>query len=102
MFQKNKKKPFVKNSSKGQSKGLLKALQKVINNQSGSVSYVFLQDRVSDIHSKDVKDMRDIKVKAIMHCRLNSESIKGKTAKDLLDMFYSTKHDLGASHFVVD
>ena len=101
-MQSTKKKPFVKNSSKGQSSGLLKALQKVINNQSGSVSYVFLQEKVTNIHEQDYKKIDTVKVKSILHSNLSVEAVKDKTVQELLYMFHSTKHDLGASYFIVD
>lgn len=89
----------VKHSSRGISSGLLKALQKLSNNKSGSISYVFVDSRVENIHSEKIVEK---KVQSILHNQISEAAIEGKTLQQLLEMFQTTKNDLGASHFIID
>lgn len=93
----SKKKQFVKNSNKKQSSGLLQALQKLISNQGGSISYVYIENRAVTRHS-----VEQVQHKSMLHVNLTADSVKGKSEKELLDMFYTTKWDLGADYFIID
>ena len=94
----NKKKNTVKNnSSGGHSKELLKTLQKIIFEETGSVQFVVVDQRIRNVHSTKPKE---IEVKSIQNLNLSKESIQGKSPNDLVYMFESIKHDLGAKYWV--
>lgn len=102
------KKPFVKKSKEGLSPKLLKTLQNIIDKKSGSVSYIFLQDRVKNIHSAKLKDMEDYQIKSVLHTNLTPQMFEGakpgttKTVEEMLELFHSIKYDLGAKYFIID
>ena len=99
---KNKNSHFTKNSSKITDKKVLKDLEKIIEEKAGSVSYFFVEERVSNIHSNSLKDMHDVKNKAILHVNLTRESIENKTPSEIMYMFETTKWDLRANYFVIN
>lgn len=100
-YKSKKKQHSVKKSSGGQSKELLKTLQKIIVEQTGTVSYYFVDERMENIHSNDIKKMTQREEKAILHVNLTKQAIEKKTPNDLIHMFETTKSDLGAKYFVV-
>lgn len=98
----NKNKQYsVKKSSGGQSKELLKTLQKMIAQKSGSVAYHFVSERIDNIHSHDPKDLEGVQKKSVLHVSLGHQAIDEKTPNDLIQMFETTKWDLGAKYFTV-
>lgn len=101
-FSKNKNSHFTKNSSKITDKKVLKNLEKIIEEKAGSVSYFFVEERVSNIHSNSLKDMHDVKNKAVLHVNLTRESIENKTPSEIMYMFETTKWDLRANYFVIN
>lgn len=103
MKQNNKGKYSVKKASNGtQSKELLKTLQKIINQKSGSVSYVFVDERIENIHSHKMKELTEKQNKAMLHVNLNALAIEDKSPNELIRMFETTKWDLGAKYFLVN
>ena len=111
------KRTFVKNSSKGSSPRLLQALKKLHSNGGGSVSYVFVTERFERknfINKQGKKDffLEPIQVKSTLHCSIGPEALISnnpkvkpgtpKTYEELVEMFHSTKWDLGADYFIVD
>lgn len=103
MKQNNKGKYSVKKASNGtQSKELLKTLQKIINQKSGSVSYVFVNERIENIHSHKMKELTEKQNKAMLHVNLNAQAIEDKSPNELIRMFETTKWDLGAKYFLVN
>ena len=104
MKQYNKKGKYsVKNASNGtQSKELLKTLQKIINQNSGSVSYVFVNDRIENIHSHKMKELTEKQNKATLYVNLSAQAIQDKSPNELITMFETTKWDLGAKYFIVN
>lgn len=99
---KGKNKKYSVNKSSGtQSKELLKTLQKIILQGSGTVSYVFVDERINNIHSHKLKDLSAKETKAMLHVQLGIKAIEDKTPNDLIKMFETTKWDLGAKYFNV-
>ena len=98
------KKFSVKKSSGGQSKELLKTLQKVLLTEEGTVSYYFEEYRVENIHSQNPKE---VKRESILHVNLTPESLRSsrpgekKTPNEMIHMLETTKWDLGATRFVI-
>ena len=101
-FNKNKNSHFTKNSSKTTDKKVLKTLEKILEEKAGSVSYFFIEERISNIHSNNLKDMYDVKNKSVLHVNLTKESIENKTPSEIMYMFETTKWDLGANYFVIN
>ena len=101
-FNKNKNSHFTKNSSKITDKSVLKNIEKIISEKAGSVSYFFLEERISNIHSNSIKDMKEIKNKSVLHVNLTRESIEDKTPSEIMYMFETTKWDLRANYFVIN
>ena len=99
---KNKNSHFTKNSSKITDKKVLKTLEKILEEKAGSVSYFFIEERISNIHSNNLKDMYDVKNKSVLHVNLTKESIENKTPSEIMYMFETTKWDLGANYFVIN
>ena len=101
-FNKNKNSHFTKNSSKITDKKVLKTLEKILEEKAGSVSYFFIEERISNIHSNNLKDTYDVKNKSVLHVNLTKESIENKTPSEIMYMFETTKWDLGANYFVIN
>jgi hypothetical protein len=100
---KTKSQYSVKKVSNGtQSKELLKTLQKMINQLSGTVSYIFVDDRIENIHSHKMKELTEKQNKATLHVQLSAKAIEEKSPNELIHMFETTKWDLGAKYFVVN
>lgn len=96
-----KKKYSVKKSSGVKSTELLKTLQKIINTLEGSVSYVFLDERIQNIHATDLKDMKTVDVKSMLHVNLTEQSLFKKSPNDIIQMLETTKEDLGANYYIL-
>ena len=106
----------AKNSNSVPSSKLLQALNKLLRNEGGSVSYVFITERYQRknfINKKGEKDffLEPIQIKSTVHSNISRESLFSnnpkrygelKSPEELLDMFHSIKWDLGASYFVLD
>ena len=103
----------AKNSNSVSSSKLLQALQKMIRNEGGSVSYVFIKERFERknfINKKGEKDffLESIQTKSTLHTQIGLEALQGekpntlKTPQELFKMFSTTKTDLGAAYFIVD
>ena len=106
-----KKKNTVKKSSSNRgisSTGLLKTLQKMLLEKTGSVAYVFVDERVKNIHSHKLNDLETKEVKANLHVNLPPEAFEGrkegerKTPNELIHMFETTREDLGAKYFIIE
>jgi hypothetical protein len=102
MKQDKNKEYSVKKSSGTQSKELLKTLQKIILQESGSVSYVFVSERIEKVHSNKLKDLKERQEKAILHVNIDAKAIVDKSPNELIKMFETTKWDLGAKYFLVE
>ena len=107
------KRTFVKNSSKSSSPKLLQALQKMLRNEGGTVSYIFISERykrTNFINKKGDKDffLEPIQVKSTQHVNVGLEALKGekpdtlKSPEELALMFHTTKTDLGTAYFIID
>lgn len=107
----------LKDSKSIPSPRLLQALKKLQSNAGGSVSYVFINEkfqRKNFINKQGKKDffLEPVQTKSVLHCRItpdalisNNPKVKPgtpKTYEELMDMFHSTKWDLGASYFIID
>ena len=102
-----------KNSIAVSSTKLLQALQKMLRNESGTVSYIFVSERYKKtnfINKKGDKDffLEPIQVKSIQHVNVGLEALKGKepntlkSPEELALMFHTIKTDLGAAYFTID
>ena len=107
------KRSTVKHSSSVSSPKLLQALQKMLRNEGGTVSYIFISERYKKtnfINKKGDKDffLEPIQVKSIQHVNVGLEALKGKepdtlkSPEELALMFHTTKTDLGAAYFTID
>ncbi len=107
----------MKKSKESSSPRLLQALNKLVKNEGGSVSYVFVTERFERknfINKRGDKDffLEPIKVKSTQHCSIGPEALISnnpkvkpgtpKTIEELIEMFHSIKWDLGADYFIVD
>ena len=102
MYVNKKKQNTVKKSSNGiQSTELLKTLQKAILTQEATVSYVFVDERVANVHSQDLKDMTSIETKSMLHVNLPAVSLENKTPNEVIHMLETTRWDLGAKYFTI-
>ena len=102
MYINKKKQNTVKKSSNGiQSTELLKTLQKAILTQEATVSYVFVDERVANVHSQDLKDMTSIETKSMLHVNLSAVSLGGKSPNEVIHMLETTRWDLGANYFII-
>ena len=116
MLYKKKQRNSPKDSKGVPSTKLLQALNKLLRNEGGSVSYVFITERFERKNftkkngEKDFS-MEPIQIKSTVHNNISRESLFSnnpkrlgelKTPEELLDMFHTTKWDLGASYFVLD
>ena len=96
-----KKKYSVKKSSGIQSTELLKTLQKAINTLEATVAYVFVNERISNVHTNNLEDMKTVEVKSILHVNLPVQSLEKKTPNDIISMLETTKSDIGADYFII-
>lgn len=107
-FKNKNKKSFSKKVEKGISPKLLKTLQRLINHQAGSVSYVFVSEKTQKVFDPTTDMYIDEPIKSMLHAPVTAQSLQGekpgtlKTPTELMDMFHSIKHDIGASYFIVD
>lgn len=99
----NKKSKNTPNNSKSVlSSKLLQALNKMLKNGGGSVSYVFLSDRYN------IKTGEIYTEKSVIHTKIADQALQGqkpgalKSPEELVQMFQTTKWDMGADHFIVD
>ena len=102
MYVNKKKQNTVKKLSNGiQSTELLKTLQKAILTLEATVSYVFVDERISNVHSNDLKKMETLENKAMLHVNLPAASLEGKTPNEVVHMLETTRWDLGAKYFII-
>ena len=116
MLYKKKQRNSPKDSKGVPSTKLLQALNKLLRNEGGSVSYVFITERferknfTNKLGEKDFF-LEPIQIKSTVHSNISRESLFSnnlkrygelKSAEELLDMFHSIKWDLGASYLVLD
>ena len=103
----------LKDSKSIPSSKLLQALMKILRNEGGSISYVFITERYQRknfINKKGEKDfmLEPIETKSILYTRVGLEALQGekpdtlKTPEELAKMFHTTKTDLGAAYFIID
>ena len=104
----NNNKQTSKNKSiRGLSPKLLQTLQKLLANKSGSISYVFVSEKTKKVLIEG-GEYKEEPIKTILYTRIGPEMLVGdkpgtlKSEEDLLNLFHSIKHDLGASYFIVD
>lgn len=97
---KNKKYSTKKNSSGVQSTKLLQTLQKAITTKEASVSYVFVEERIQNIHSNDLDKMQTVEKTSMLHVNLTPEALD-KTPNEIIKMLETTKNDLGAKYFIL-
>lgn len=97
----SKKKYSVKKSSGIKSKELLQTLQKIINTQEGSVSYVFVDERIENVHADELKDMKTIQVKSMLHTNFTEQALYKKSPNDILQMLETIKEDIGADYYIL-
>lgn len=106
----DKKKPWVakkNNSILNASPKLLQALKEVQWNQSGTVQYFFVNQRIR--FTKKFPKGEYYKEISILSSPINPqsfyESVKGKVRKksleEFLNMFITTQNDNGASYFII-
>ena len=91
----------LKRSMGKRSKELLKALQKMILNEGGSVTYVYNDTRVENIHSHKTDEIKEIEVKSMLHTQIGFQAVEKRTVDELAHMFETIRHDLGADSFIV-
>lgn len=105
-FKNKNKKPFSKKVEKGISPKLLKTLQRLIFHQAGSVSYVFVSEKTEQVLVDGGYEPQPIK--SMLYAPVTPQALQGekpgtmKTPTELMEMFHSIKHDIGASYFIVD
>ena len=76
-------------------------------NQGGSISYVFVEERIE--FTKKFPKGRTIKLKSTTSAPINSavfyKEVRGKvsrrTQQEILQVFEDTREDLGAAYFVI-
>ena len=110
----NTKRSFPKNSKETTSPKLLQALQKMFNNDGGTVSFVFLEDRLQKRTFVNEKTglldytMEPVQKQSTLYRTIGVEALKGekpgtfKSHAELFEMFNTNKNDLGASYFIID
>ena len=110
----NTKRSFPKNSKETTSPKLLKALQKMFNNDGGTVSFVFLEDRLQKRTFVNEKTglldytMEPVQKQSTLYRTIGIEALRGentgsfKSHAELFVMFNTNKNDLGASYFIID
>ena len=109
----NNKRNTAKQSNSESSPKLLQALQKIMKNGGGSVSYIFISNRFKRRNFVNKQGYADFvlepqQVKAVQHMSISTQALEGqkpgtlKSPQDLIDMFQSTKWDLGADYFILD
>ena len=110
----NTKRSFPKNSKETTSPKLLQALSKMFANDGGTVSYIFLEERLrkTTFINKETGlldyTMETIQKKSTLYRKIGTQALKGekpgslKSLAELYDMFKNKKNDLGASYFIVD
>lgn len=87
---------------------LLQTLKKISMNQGGTVSYVFVEERIR--FTKKHPKGETYKVKSSTSSPINPESfykeVRGKlyrrSPQEMLELFEDIRHDLGASYFVIN
>lgn len=83
-------------------------LQKIKQGTGGTVSYVFISERV--VFTKDKPDGETIQVKSFLHSNINPQvffKLEGnKTVRrsmaEVIEVFETTMIDLGAREFIID
>ena len=110
----NTKRSFPKNSRETTSPKLLQALSKMFANDGGTVSYIFIEERLQKTPFVNEQTglldytMTPIQKKSTLYRKIGTQALKGekpgslKSLAELYDMFNTTKNDLGASYFIVD
>ena len=109
----NTKRKIAKQSNNQPSSKLLQALRKIMSNGGGSVSYVFIDTRYKRKNFVNKQGFSDFilepeEVRAMQHVIISPQSLEGqkpgtlKSPQDLLEMFQTTKWDLGADYFILD
>lgn len=108
----NKRKTAKKSNSQPSTK-LLQALKKIMSNGGGSVSYIFVSNRYKRKNFVDKKGHMDFvlepeEIRAMQHVIISPQALEGnkpgtlKSPQDLIEMFQTTKWDLGADYFILD
>lgn len=85
--------------------GLLKALKNVYFNQGGTVSYIFVHERTifTDKYplGKTIK-LRSSTVAPINTAMFIKENGSKRSPQEVLEVFQTTKDDMGASYFIIN
>lgn len=104
MKNKKTKQSKLKDSKNRLSPKLLQTLKKVIIDEGGVITYVFCEDRI------DLKTGSDYQKKSFLHTKLGQSALfkvdksNRKTPKsffEIMEMFESTKEDLGAAYYII-
>lgn len=96
---KSKPKFSTSNNSTGiEQKKLLQLLQKMILEKSGTVAYIHESFHLKNKHSKNPKVIRKT---ATTYTHLNPTVFIGRSPNDLINLFESTMHDLGATTYII-
>jgi len=96
-----------KNSTPKLSSKLLKALQEIRYNLGGVVSYVFVEERIkfTGEHPKGILYGRESTLSMPINEAMFQKEIKGKlhkrTLEEIVEVFETTKDDLGATYFII-
>ena len=110
----NTKRSFPKNSRETTSPKLLQALSKMFANDGGTVSYIFIEERLQKTPFVNEQTglldytMTPIQKKSTLYRKIGGQALKGekpgtfKSHAELFEMFNTNKNDLGASYFIID
>ena len=112
LIQPNKKVIKPKHSKPETSPKLLQVLKEIQDNDGGTVSYIFIRDRVKiqkgELIGKDYEPI-EYQEKSTLHCTINPEiffkMIEGKkmrrSSQEIIQIFEDTKSDNGASYYII-
>jgi hypothetical protein len=86
---------------------VLKILQNLYSNGTGSVSYIFVSERIKFTKENPLGEV--IKVKTTQHTsisnqvfyKLENNRVVRRSFEEVLKVFEDTKNDLGASYFII-
>ncbi len=108
MQKKSNKRVKRKYSTFNPSPKLLKTLKNIFAMNGGTVSYVFCEERIT-FEDEKFPNGKYITVKTSLSCPINPKilykEVRGilmkRTPQEILKVFEDTKHDLGASYFII-
>ena len=100
---KSKNKTYnTKNNSTGvKSTQLLNILQKMLVDQEGSVTYIYEDNRVENIHTHELSEMKDVIQEGRLQVKLNPVFFEERSPNELVEIFETTMLDLGANRYIL-